>query len=216
MSLPDFTIILPEAKVVEAAWQTSGLPNISADAIRDSRTRDLIPQARTFLDTLYDAGRGTPFDYIDGVFRSTTNGTTASCFAHDYLLFREALFHSDRDSFDRIFAPFMPARMRGELIDGYDPQKMRKLGIWVLYAPERSAALAQLTRIFSMSTLMALLADQGRELSEEIAHRLSELTDLENIHWQDILARYQELTVGWAAALRCASSQRRLLIAYTE
>jgi hypothetical protein len=216
MSLPDFTIVLPTVGAVDAAWEASGLATISAEAIRDGDSYDLIPAARAFLDALYSDGHGTRFDFVEGAFPSTTCGTTAACFGHDYILFREALFHADRDSFDRIFAAFVPKPMRNNLIDRYDCHKLQKLGIWVLYEPETSAALAKLTRVYSMSTLLALLADQGPELPEKIAQRLGELTDFENIHCQDLLTRYQELTAGWAAALRCASTQQRLLIAYVE
>jgi len=216
MSLPDISLILAPPKAVEAAWQSSGLAEIPADALRDSSSYELVPQAITFLDTLYHAGGGTAFDGLPGILEPAIDGTTAACFGHDYVLFREALLRSDRDAFDRLFGPFVPAAGGADLIDWYDPEKLRKMGICFLYAPERSGALAELTRVYSMSTLLALLADQGGELPAKIARRLGELTDLESIHWRDVLARYEHLTVLWRSALLCASGNGRLLIGYVE
>lgn len=216
MSLSDISLILAPPRAVEAAWQSSGLAEIPANALRDSSSYDLVPQAKTFLDTLYHAGGGPAFEGLSGILGPAIDGTTAACFGHDYILFREALLRSDRGAFDRLFGPFVPGGEGADLIDCYDPEKLRKMGICFLYVPERSAALAELTRVYSMSTLLALLADQGGELPAKTAHRLGELTDLENIHWRDVLTRYEQLTVLWRSALLCASANGRLLIGYVE
>ena len=140
MSLPDFTIILPAVGAADAAWEASGLAAIPAEAIRDAESDALIPAAQAFLDALDSDGRSSRIDFIEEMFPATTCGTTAACFGHDYVLFRQGLFHADRDSFDRIFAAYVPRLMGNNLINRYDGHKLHKLGIWVLYEPETSAA----------------------------------------------------------------------------
>lgn len=216
MSLPDFQILFPTEPQFVEALRLSELASTNGKHLQDER-RLLIPRARHFVESICSLGEDTEFSAVSRWLRNGTNGKTINCFGSDYTDLRDVLMATDRQVFDELYAPFFPeGAFNLSSLDYGGLDALFWLGFRAVISPDRCTKLCRLRRVYSVTTLVGLLADAHEDWPVVVKNRIERLADLDDEACNTLLARYQAVDALWGAACEFASRKKRVLVAYVE